>query len=794
MRKIFLLIALFVSYTCSSQFVNFISRNNAGDTSYGTHYDTLQRGGYQVVQNKTVRNAIPYALRKKGMWVKTAVDDSVFNWDGSNWQAVVFSGGGESVVSINRGGTGSSTASIARDSLGVPYAQVYDLVGKFIIACWGDSFTQGAGSSGGANLDYPNQLSSISGFSNYNGGIGGQSSGQIATRMLADIPKHGYPTIIWAGRNNFTDTATVKADIAAMVSALGSNPNYLVLSIMNGSMGATEMKGGANYDIIIALNKALERTYGSHYFDIRKAVVDAYNPSIPYDVYCYNQDIPPLSLRGDSLHLNDAGYLVVAQKVFENLSQLTNPVITAGIINYLFKNPLKLTSTLQVDSTLTVLREINSGEISANGGVKSSGNIETFRGIQDNAYISFYNSANTTRTGYLQAHAGGSILLNAENATEIILAGAPVTVLNQNLRVTGGKAIIGSTTDAGTGALQVTGTAAISGDVNVAGAGNVSQLNVVNTGAFTAGGDAGQYALVAGANKNISYGVNSGQFFVVANDSAVTAGHGGSIALGATYLDGTSNVAISSVIKSGRNDGVSGNYGGYLSFYVRPDGTPLTEKLRLTSSGNLNLLGGNINVIGKGNISDTLSAGVVAKTGGTSSQFLKANGSVDATDYLPNPLTTTGDIIYSSSGSTAARLPIGTSNQVLTVSGGVPTWQTPAAGTASSGVYTPTLSIVSNLTSASVLSATYLKIDRIVHVSMQLLLQPTVAGNSTFATITLPFNSSTVYDAGNVTGGAAPTLDAGVAITNSATQMQISLIPSTTSNASYFVTYQYQTP
>ena len=85
MRKIFLLIALFVSYTCSSQFVNFISRNNSGDTSYGTHYDTLQRGGYQVVANKTVRNAIPYALRKKGMWVKTAIDDSVFNWDGSAW-------------------------------------------------------------------------------------------------------------------------------------------------------------------------------------------------------------------------------------------------------------------------------------------------------------------------------------------------------------------------------------------------------------------------------------------------------------------------------------------------------------------------------------------------------------------------------------------------------------------------------------------------------------------------------------------------------------------------------------
>jgi hypothetical protein len=43
-------------------------------------------------------------------------------------------------------------------------------------------------------------------------------------------------------------------------------------------------------------------------------------------------------------------------------------------------------------------------------------------------------------------------------------------------------------------------------------------------------------------------------------------------------------------------------------------------------------------------------------------------------------MTTTGDTIYSSSGSTPARLGIGTSGQVLTVSGGVPTWATASAG------------------------------------------------------------------------------------------------------------------
>jgi hypothetical protein len=47
---------------------------------------------------------------------------------------------------------------------------------------------------------------------------------------------------------------------------------------------------------------------------------------------------------------------------------------------------------------------------------------------------------------------------------------------------------------------------------------------------------------------------------------------------------------------------------------------------------------------------------------------------------MVNPMTTTGDTIYSSSGSTPARLGIGTTGQVLTVSGGIPSWATPAGG------------------------------------------------------------------------------------------------------------------
>jgi hypothetical protein len=52
------------------------------------------------------------------------------------------------------------------------------------------------------------------------------------------------------------------------------------------------------------------------------------------------------------------------------------------------------------------------------------------------------------------------------------------------------------------------------------------------------------------------------------------------------------------------------------------------------------------------------------------------------TTGMTNPMTTTGDTIYSSSGSTPARLGIGSTGQVLTVSGGIPSWATPSGGTA----------------------------------------------------------------------------------------------------------------
>jgi hypothetical protein len=55
--------------------------------------------------------------------------------------------------------------------------------------------------------------------------------------------------------------------------------------------------------------------------------------------------------------------------------------------------------------------------------------------------------------------------------------------------------------------------------------------------------------------------------------------------------------------------------------------------------------------------------------------------SVDTTTKALNPSTTLGDVEYrSATANTNTRLGIGTTGQVLTVAGGVPTWAAPAAG------------------------------------------------------------------------------------------------------------------
>ena len=187
----------------------------------------------------------------------------------------------------------------------------------------GDSLTGGTGATG-VPTQYPTVCANTTTRGRWflNSGVGGDTSTQIKTRMLALNAEYLKATaVIWAGRNNYTSPATVQADIAAMIAAL-PHSRYVVLSIINGDY-ANEYVGGANYDTIIALNAALAATYGSRYIDVRTPLVAAGGPSgSSPDPTSYARDIPPVGIRLDNIHLLDAGQAIVAATVAARLASL----------------------------------------------------------------------------------------------------------------------------------------------------------------------------------------------------------------------------------------------------------------------------------------------------------------------------------------------------------------------------------------------------------------------------------------------------------------------------------------
>jgi lysophospholipase L1-like esterase len=249
-------------------------------------------------------------------------------------------------------------------------------------ATWGDSLT--AGNEDGTGTTYPNVLASLTGYSIYNGGVGGETSSQIATRMLADTAKYSWPTIIWAGRNDYSSASTVEANIASMVAALGANQNYLILSILNDS---TTPSGGAGYNQIIAINSYLAATYGSHYLDVRAYLVSQYNPSLSQDVTDHTNDVPPTSLRTDSVHPNAFGYTLLARYISQNLSALrtsTNTILRPSDIPQLYVQPVLFVPTIRANATTTSV----TGTIPLALTVKDNG-ASNFAGIDFNTDSSF---------------------------------------------------------------------------------------------------------------------------------------------------------------------------------------------------------------------------------------------------------------------------------------------------------------------------------------------------------------------------------------------------------------------
>jgi lysophospholipase L1-like esterase len=214
--------------------------------------------------------------------------------------------------------TVNGISGLSMSDVGLSYASRSDIT---TITAWGDSLTYGI-----AGASFPSELSNLTGLPVDNRGVNALTSEEIKNRMLAAPETHGNPTIIWAGRNDITgvvgaDKAIILANVSAMVSVLTTD-DYVVMGIPNYN---TETLGTSNYDEILEINAELEELYGSHYWDVRSYLVSQYDPAIQQDVTDHANDVPPSSLRSDSLHPNAAGSLKIAQYLESHFNLVPAP-------------------------------------------------------------------------------------------------------------------------------------------------------------------------------------------------------------------------------------------------------------------------------------------------------------------------------------------------------------------------------------------------------------------------------------------------------------------------------------
>jgi hypothetical protein len=196
------------------------------------------------------------------------------------------------------------------------------------IVAWGDSLTAGAGGT-----PWTTQFTAISGITTINRGVGGNTSSQIADRFFAEPSLHDSFGVIWAGRNNYTDPEIVLADIASMVSELGSS-GFIILGVINGNYGEFESIGSTRYNIMTGLNSSLSALYGNRFIDIRRILIESHNDS-DLDLSDHNRDIVPSSLRADNIHLNSLGYEIVANSVLLAYSAIPEPQTASVLIGFI---------------------------------------------------------------------------------------------------------------------------------------------------------------------------------------------------------------------------------------------------------------------------------------------------------------------------------------------------------------------------------------------------------------------------------------------------------------------------
>ncbi|MFW6324407.1 MAG: arylesterase [Desulfovibrionales bacterium] len=161
------------------------------------------------------------------------------------------------------------------------------------IVCFGDSLTSGTGASPG--MDYPSQLSLLSGSDVINAGIPGDTTQDGLERLQEDVLSHspGIVLITLGGNDlkNGVDKATAFGNLRTIIESIQQK-------------GALVVVGGIDVPLFA-------RGFGGEY---RKVVEETGAVLVP-NVYEGIMGDP--DLMSDRIHPNDAGYGKMAALFFE---------------------------------------------------------------------------------------------------------------------------------------------------------------------------------------------------------------------------------------------------------------------------------------------------------------------------------------------------------------------------------------------------------------------------------------------------------------------------------------------
>lgn len=149
----------------------------------------------------------------------------------------------------------------------------------------------------------------------FNGGIIGQTSGQIRSRFMADPSRRSWINVIWAGHNDWMKQGSLQ-NIQDMVSSLLASGNNRFVVLTNAPWANSQYIGGPERAVFEELNSAIVAAFPNRCIDINVALRAAANGSAE-DQADLAAGLIPRSLRwtGDTIHLNDQGQDIVAATV-----------------------------------------------------------------------------------------------------------------------------------------------------------------------------------------------------------------------------------------------------------------------------------------------------------------------------------------------------------------------------------------------------------------------------------------------------------------------------------------------